>query len=196
MTILRRATALDDLDLSADGRNLEGLAFRWEHPSMVTDDAWKSRYWEEFHRRSSDRTINAGDRPLFVIHEHLAGSVGEVSFSKASEGLAFRARLSDTKYAAATLERIHDPDPAKALQFVSVGFRPIRNAERLDPRRGVVKVRAEIAIAELSLAPKSAALHEGAEVLAVRATAGGTPKLDAARRRRQLLELERSVMFS
>lgn len=168
------------IDLSSDGRNLEGLAFPWDRPSMVTDDGGRTRYLEEFSQRSADQTLKMrADRPLFVAHEYLKGSVGEVSFRPSGEGLVFYARMSDTNYAKQTLQDVNDGK----LRAVSVGFRPIRSGKRSDPS-GLVTVRNEIAIEELSLAQQGQ--HEDALVLAVRAIEG-TPRLDALRKKKLIL---------
>ena len=90
----------------------------------------------------------------------------------------FRARISDTKYAAATLARVN----AGELPAVSIGFRSLHKMTRSDPR-GPVTRRTEIAIDEMSLA--RVAQHDDARILVVRSTA--TPRLDDLRRRRVLL---------
>lgn len=175
--LLYRAAAAD---LSGDGRTVEGLAFRWEHPSYVHDPGGP-RYREAFARTAAARTLahRREARPLFVEHRHIAGSVGETWFSPANEGLAFRSRLYDGEIADHARTRLH----AGELPAVSVGFRPLRSARRLDAD-GPLIIRQEIALEELSLCP--AGQHDGAEVLTIR-SASSTPRLDALRRRRALL---------
>ena len=190
MTILVRTTAA--LDVSSDGRNLEGLALTWEDAELVTDDHGASYYAEAFAARSVTRTLRArSEWPVFVVHNHLAGSVGEVTFAATSEGLAWRARMADTRYAGATLERVTDPDhPDGHLGAVSVGFKPKAQQSRTFPGVGAGVYRTEIALAELSLAPAHAAQRSAGKVLAVRSSTtadAGTPRLDALRRRRSLL---------
>ena len=168
-----------DFDVAGDGRTIEGLAFPWDRPSLVTDDG-VTRYLEEFHRNATDQTLKMKAlRPLFVRHEYIRGSVGETTFTKSAEGLVFRARATDSTFAESTLERVRTGE----LPSVSVGFRAIKSVKRSDAR-GPVTVRAEIAIEELSLAEQGQ--HVEAKVLAVRAEEG-TPRLDALRRRKLLL---------
>lgn len=175
--LLYRAAAAE---LSGDGKTVEGLAFRWDHPSLVAD-LTGPRYREAFERGSTTRTLahRRSARPLFVEHQHVAGSVGETTFSPAAEGLAFRARLYDGEIADVARVRLH----AGELPAVSVGFRALQSARRVDAD-GPLIVRQEIALEELSLA--RIGQHDGAEVLAIR-SASGTPRLDALRRRRALL---------
>lgn len=169
-----------DFEVVGDGRTLEGRAFRWETPSAVTDDGGRSRYLEEFDRRSTEQTLRMRSlRPVFVEHEHELGSVGETTFAPADEGLMFRARATDSTYARTTLERVRNGD----LSEVSIGFRPLRNLKRTDVR-GTVTRRMEIAIAELSLTHRGQ--HAGSEILAVRSESA-TPILDEFRRRRAKL---------
>lgn len=174
-----------DVDVSSDGRNVEGLAFRWNHPSLVSDDG-KTRYREQFARGSVARTLSQRTHhPLFVRHEHLAGSVGESTFSPSDEGLMFRARIYDGELPQAALERVSDPKHPEHLGAVSIGFRSIADRKRRDAH-GEITERTEIALEELSLAAVGQGQHEGALVLSVRSEPG-TPRLDALRRRRILL---------
>lgn len=174
-----------DVDISADGRNIEGCAFQWDRPSLVSDDG-KVRYREAFGRGSVARTLSQrSHRPLFVRHEHLAGSVGETTFSPSADGLMFRARLYDGTLPTAALERVHSGE----LAAVSIGFRPIAKTKRVD-QLGEITLRTEISLEELSLATVDQAQHEGALVLSVR-TDPGTPRLDALRRRRAMLLVPR-----
>ena len=174
--ILVRST---DIEMSGDGRTIEGLAFRWDTPSHVTDNG-TDRYWEEFSRRSVTKTLSdRPSRPLFVAHEYVNGSVGEVTFRDSSEGLVYVSRTDDNSHAREALKRVNDG----VLRSVSVGFAPLKNLTRSDAIRGLVTVRDEIRLAELSLCEKGQ--HEGAAVLSVR-SAAGTPRLDALRRKRTL----------
>lgn len=186
MTILVRTIAVD---IASDGRNLEGLALTWEDAELVTDDHGATFYAEAFAARSVTRTLRArSEWPVFVVHNHLAGSVGEVQFHATSEGLAWRARMADTRYAGATLERVTDPDhPDGHLGAVSIGFKPKAQQQRTYPRLGGGIYRTEIALAELSLAPDGQGQRSSGKVLAVRSSTDGTPRLDALRRRRSLL---------
>jgi len=168
-----------DFEVTGDGRNLEGIAIAYDRPSQVTDDGVK-RYWEEFDPKAAAQTIRMrGLRALFVEHEHLRGSVGETSFEDSAEGLIFRARMTDSRYASTTLGRINDGE----LTDVSLGFRSLRHLTRSDPTKGPVTRRTEVAIEELSLA--RVGQHDGTKILSVRSE--GTPRLDALRRRKLLL---------
>lgn len=178
--ILTRSTT--DFDVAGDGRNLEGIAFHWDLPSLVQDDDHPAPYLEEFDPKAANQTLRMRALwPLFVEHQHLKGSAGEVLFERSAEGLMFRARTSDSRYAQLTLERVK----AGELPEVSIGFRPVRQLRRSAPQ-GVITRRTEIAIAEMSLAREGQ--HQGAKVLAIRSAATeGTPRLDALRRQRSLL---------
>jgi HK97 family phage prohead protease len=168
-----------DFEVTGDGRNLEGIAIGYDRPSQVLDPGMAERYWEEFDPRSTVNTIKMrAYRALFVEHEHLRGSVGETTFHQSAEGLIFRARMTDSHYAEATLTRVHEGE----LTDVSLGFRSLRHLTRSDPR-GPVTRRTEVAIEELSLA--RVGQHEGTKILSVRSE--GTPRLDALRRRKLLL---------
>lgn len=177
MNVLTRSS----LDLSTTGRTLEGLAFRWDHPSMVQDPG-SPRYLEEFARGSATKTITErASFPLFAMHQHQTMPLGVANFRASAEGLVFSAPLSKTTAADEALELVNDG----ALRSVSVGYRAVKNGRRSDPR-GPVTVRQEIGLMELSLAPTGFGQHEGAAVLAVRSLTD-TPRLDAARRRAALL---------
>lgn len=177
-TILTRAS----VDLTTSGRTLEGLAFKWDHPSLVRD-ATGPAYLEAFARNSTTKTIKErGTFPVMVMHRYDSLPVGAVSFLPSDEGLMFSAPLSATRDADEVLALVNDG----AMRSVSVGFRAIANAERTSPQ-GRVTVRKEIALRELSVAPTGFGQHEGAEILAVRAEQEGTPRLDQLRKRKTLL---------
>lgn len=179
MTELLLRTAAD-VELSGDGRTVEGMAFIFDRPSLVTDDG-RTRYREAFTRGSVGRTLSqrTTPRPLFVAHRHIEGSVGETTFEPSGEGLVFRARLHDGSLAEIARDRLSRGE----LPAVSIGFRPLASRTRADAL-GDITERTEISLDELSLCETGQ--HEGARVLAVRAVAG-TPRLDALRRRRALL---------
>lgn len=178
MTLLHRAT--DAFDLSGDGRTLEGIAVPWDTEARVIDDDGVP-YFESFDRRCTEASlrVRGGDRPVFVRHEYLRGSFGEVVFDVAAEGLMFRARAADTRFAAGLLP---DVGPHGKYSAVSIGFRPIRPGAKPRPKAGAHVHRLEIALEELSLAQAHEAQHPGAKVLAVRAT-DLTPARDDLRRR-------------
>lgn len=185
MTLTTMLYRTADVDVSGDGRSVEGLAFLWNHPSRVTDDNGRTHYREAFHPGSVARTLRqrSTPRPLFVAHAHIGGSVGETTFTPSAEGLVFAARVYDGTLPQAALERVNSGE----LRAVSVGFRPIVTRTRRD-REGEITERAEISLDELSLAAQGQ--HDGAAVLSVRA-GQGTPRLDQLRRRRSLLVVPR-----
>lgn len=177
--ILHRST--DTFDLSGDGRTIEGLAVPWEVFSPVVDlDG--SRYFEAFIRSSVTATLKVRGpvRPVFVRHEYLKGSFGEVEFIPSAEGLMFRARAADTRFAAETLPEV---GPHGALSAVSIGFRAIRPRAIPKPAPGSRVLRTEIALEELSLA--EVGQHRDAKVLAVRAV-DAPRRADLTRRLRAL----------
>lgn len=152
------------IDITADGRTLEGLAFRWDHPSLVADPGARP-YLEEFARGSTDKTLRErGVFPLLKYHRADRDPVGVVQFRPATEGLMFTAPLSSTTEASETLELVNDG----ALRSVSVRFTPIKQRRRASAD-GIVTTRTEVRLRELSLAPTGFGLHEGAMVTAVRA---------------------------
>lgn len=178
-TMLYRSTA--DADVSGDGRTVSGLAFRWNHPSLVSDDG-VTRYRESFPPGCVGRTLRqrTTPRPLFVEHRHVEGSVGETTFTTSDEGLVFESRLYDGVLAEVARERLGRGE----LPAVSVGFRALATRTRRDAGGELVE-RSEIALDELSLCPQGQ--HDGALVLSVRAAKLGTPRLDRLRQRRLLL---------
>lgn len=183
--MIRRAT-----EFNTTGRTLEGLAYRFEHPSRVADPG-KPPYLEAFARGSANKTITErASFPVDYYHGLMAGTVGArsrwsgevfggVVFRAGSDGLEFTAKLSNTRGADEMLDLINDG----AIGDVSIAAYPIKS----DTRGGVVW-RDEIAIAALSLAPVGTGQHDGAKVLAVRAK--GTPdrsRIDALRRRHAVI---------
>lgn len=185
MTTALYFRAAIDHEVGGDGRTVEGRAFRWDHPSKVSDDHGVSYYREALARTSTRRTLTQrpGARPLFVEHRHVDGSVGETTFHDSTEGLMFRSTL----YVGDLADIARDRLAAGELPAVSVGFRALKT-RRMATVDGLLVLRTEVALDELSLA--RAGQHEGAQVLSVRAVAG-TPRLDAARRRLTLLGPER-----
>lgn len=185
MTItLYRATTTD---IASDGRNLEGLALKWDKPSRVTDDG-KTFYEEAFSPSSVTKTLKeraSVPLPLGILHPWsraldnplLDEPVGSVRFQSTSEGLAFRARVHRTEVGDETLELVRSGE----LTGVSIGFVPYKS--RTD---GNVTVRTEVALLELSLAPASMAQHSDAAVLAIRASEGTQSRLRASQRKAAL----------
>lgn len=171
--ILNRSASLDVAAVS--GRTLEGIAYRYDHPSEVSDDGGRTRYLEEFGVGCDTKTI--ADRgnvfPLGWFHpwSSNAGTVpseplGAVKFrpSKVEGALLFEAKVSQTRRGDESLELVRD----RAAESVSVSYRPIEQRTRRHQGRSVV-TRTEIAIRELSLAPTGLGQHEDAKVLAMRA---------------------------
>lgn len=176
--------------LTQDGRNLEGLAYRYDHPSLVTDNG-RDKYLEAFERTSATKTLKErSTRPLFRNHRRHEDPIGTAGFEPSAEGLMFRARLSKTVAADEALELVNDG----ALTDASIGFLAVASRRRA-MTAGLVVVRTEIAIRELSLAPTGFGQHAGAGVLAVRSDdTDPTPALDRSRRRYALL-LDPKVMI-
>lgn len=181
MTDLLRAA-----EITAEGRTLVGIAFRWDHPSLVPNDPGTGPYLEEFVRGSVTKTLRERETfPLIKHHRVDVDPVGVTRFAPADEGLMFEAPLSRTRDADETLELVRDG----AMRSVSVRFRPILHKLR-HSTAGAVVSRTEIALRELSLAPTGFGIHDGAEVLAVRSEqTAPVVELDpaVAARRRALL---------
>jgi phage head maturation protease len=157
------------MDVTTEGREMLGLAVRWDLPALVRDPG-KAPYLESFTRSSADETLrrNPEPRPFFYNHEYkfnpAAQPIGIATFRPSAEGLVFRALASKTRKGDEALELAHDG----AAVDVSLGFFPVQQSlERSD--RGLVTVRTEIGIRELSQAPTGFAQHPGAKVLAMRA---------------------------
>lgn len=172
-------------DIHADGRTLEGDAYYYDRASRVTDDG-RAFYLEAIGQGSDTKTLTEHPlRPLFRNHRRSEDPIGSVAFERASDRLRFLARLSKTKAADETLELVNDG----AMTDASVGFLALASLRRSDPTGGIVTVRTEIKIRELSVAPTGFGLHQGARVLAVRSELDTLPLLEASRRRLRLLTL-------
>lgn len=166
-----------------DGRTVEGVAYRYDSPSMVRDPG-SAPYLEEFSRIAHDKTVRQRPSvPLLVLHdERTRLPVGVATFSDGGDHLRFSARISETRDGDEALALIGDG----ALRSVSVRFRSLGSRFR-QAVQGRVTTRTEIALRELSLVPTGFGAHPGAEVLAVRHQLDDTPRLDALRKRRRLL---------
>ena len=184
MNMINRSASI----ASHEGRTLLGMAYYFERASRVTDDG-RNFYLEAFGRQSATKSIT--DRARFavgILHPWSPGAktspipVGAVTFANGRDGLEFEAVLSRTRDGDEALELVSDG----ALRDVSISARPIRSS-----KRGDTTYRDEVALRELSLAPPGMGLHEGAEILAVRAEIEhvGTPLLDESQRRLRLLLL-------
>lgn len=193
MSIISRTATID----SHAGRHLEGVAYLYDTPALVTDDG-RTKYLEAFSRSAATKSI--ADRNRFALaigHPWTSGAgsfkpvpIGAVTFIDGDAGLMFDAVVSRTRDGDEALELVNDG----GLHDVSVSARLIRSSKRSSPR-GPVIYRDEIGLRELSLAPPGMGQHHGAEVLAVRSEivpagpVSGTPALDASRRRLMLLTL-------
>lgn len=186
---IRRATE----EFNTTGRTLEGLAFRFDHPSRVTDPG-RPPYLEAIARGAATKTLRERHTwPVDYYHGLMPGTTGArsrwagevfgpVIFRAGDVGLEFEATLSKTRGADEMLELLRDG----ALGDVSIEADVIKTAHR----SGVVW-RDEIALRALSLVPPGRGQHADAKVLAMRAAA--TPRLDALRRRRAVLNTRAAV---
>lgn len=180
--ILHRST--EQLDFT--GRTLEGIAYRYEYPSRVTDDGWNSSYYEEILTGADARTLR--HHPEFPLNRHhsRAGGhqVGTVTFHRSAEqrSLMFRALVDHGRPGDELLDEIEDWSDA------SVSADVLASRQRRTPYHGVIIQRAQIRLTELALTPNGTALAAGSGVTAVRSAIvgpAGTPLLDELRRRRR-----------
>lgn len=185
---LQRATAETELV----GRRLEGIAYRYNYPSRVTDDDWASSYYEEIVRGADRRTLaHRATFPLTQLHLQKGGAeIGTTTFHHSDDerALMFRAVVDPGRPGDELLEQIDE------WRDASVTFDPLRTGRRHTPHHGPIIQRSEIRIVDLSLNPNGTALAKGAEVLAVRASTtpgetSPTPALEQARRARARLLL-------
>lgn len=159
MATLYRAS----FELHTAGRTLTGIAVPWDRPARVADPGSPS-YLEEFLAGSTDESLKRADAlPLFVRHKHDSDPVGSVTFHRSAEGLLYEAPLSLTNRADEMLTLVNDG----VMDSVSLGFRPIRNLQRMAPE-GRVTQRAVVQVKELSLVPHGFSAYQDARVLAVR----------------------------
>lgn len=177
-----------------EGRTLIGRAYRYDHPSKVTDDGWRTSYLEELAKACDAKSLH--DRASFPVglwHPWTSNAgrmpaepFGVVRFSTSTteQALMFEATISRTALGNDMLELVAD----HALEDVSITYKPIRTRTRTTAA-GPVTSRVEVALRELSLAPPGFGLHDDAKVLAMRAAEEdpGTPRLDRYRRRGLLL---------
>lgn len=180
--ILNRAA--QTLDFT--GRTCEGIAYRYEYPSRVTDDGWATSYYEEILRSADRRTLSHRDQfPFSHGHTRQGGHpIGQVTFHRSNDerALMFRGLVDRGREGDAFLAEVDDwKDP-------SVGFAAVRNSRRSTEFHGPIVQRAEIRIDELAMCPTGMGLASGAELHLVRsADPVGTPRLDRLRRRRTFL---------
>lgn len=175
------------------GRTLEGVAYQYGHPSLVTDDG-SDFYFEQMLRDADRKSIR--DRcgagfPLLIWHSQTSNRgqfppdpIGEVAFAPTDDGLSYRAVLNRSRLADEMLELVAD-DTARD---VSVSYRPIRDIDGVHDGRPLVS-RAEIALKELSICPTGTAQHAGAKVLVMRSTPTVSPSVTTVAARLRLLGL-------
>ncbi len=170
-------------DLAVDGRTIVGLAVPFGKVAEVSDNG-RTSYREGFRRGSFARTIaERGDRVrAHVNHQALKLPIGKaVHLVELADGLESHLRVSQTAEGNDVLALVRDG----VLSGLSVGFRPVRQATEA----GVVW-RHEVALREISVVADGA--YDDARIAGVRALLlpAPTPRLAAARRRLELLELE------
>lgn len=179
MNMINRATEIADFT----GRTLEGVAYRYDYPSRVTDDGWATSYYEEFLTGTDTRTLkHRASFPLARIHtSHGGAQIGSVVFARSSDERALMWTATVDRGAAGDqlLDEIDE------WRDASVTFAPLRDSYRTTKYHGRILQRAEIRIAELAIQPNGTALAKHAEVTLVRAA--GTPRLEELRRKRILL---------
>lgn len=180
MSFLIRAIASD---LSVEGRTIVGLAVPFERVSTVCDGPGQRPYKEAFRRGAFMRTIaERGDRvKAHVEHQDQRLPIGRaVHLEERANGLETHLRVSATSDGNDVLALVRDG----VLSGLSIGFRPIRHSDE-----GGVKYRTEVALNEISVVDRPA--YPDAQIESLRSILGTpTSRLDIARRRLQLLELE------
>jgi hypothetical protein len=165
--------------VAVTGRTLDGVAYRYGDPQLVTDDG-ESHYFEQMLRDADKKTIrDRAGKPfeLLIWHSRSANlgqlppeSVGDVWFEPDEDECRFRAVVKRSRLGDEMLDMVNDGTG----RDVSVGFVPrstipgVHDGRRLDSH-------AEIQIRELSLAPTGTGQYAGAEVLSVRALAAPRP---------------------
>lgn len=172
------------------GRTLSGHAIPWNLATEVRDydratGTFGDPYLEAFAETSTDVTLShhLEPFPLFSWHDYKdddqAERVGGVVFIRAEDGLDFEAVMTPgSAKADDTLAKVKDG----SWESTSVGFTPIHHVDRQTPG-GTVRLRTEVALGELSLAPTGMGQYPEAKVLAIRAK-DGTPGIDFLKARR------------
>jgi hypothetical protein len=174
------------------GRTLEGVAYQYGLPSLVTDDG-TDFYFEQLLRDADkksirDRAASGGHFPLLIWHSQTTNRgefppdpIGEVEFRPTADALAYKAVLDRSRLADEMLELVAD----ETARDVSVSYKPLRDIDGVHEGRQLVS-RAEIALRELSVCPTGTGQHEGARVLVMRSTAAPASRLDVEARLRLL----------
>ncbi len=175
------STHVRSTELGTEGRTLVGLAFRWDHPSMVQDPGSRP-YLEEFTRTSVTKTLQEHPTvPLLKHHQADRDPVGVAMFRSSAEGLVFEAPVAATREGDELLELVE----IGAMTGASVRFAGYKERRRSSVQ-GPVTVRTEIGLRELSIVTTGFGAHEGAQVLAVRSELA-TPRLEVVRQRLAML---------
>lgn len=153
-------------EVSTDGHTLEGLAYRYDTPSWVSDDG-RTRYREAYR---SSTGMNQPVVGLHLAHPTAANvpleprtldSFGSVEFTPTAEGLAFRALVDDSELGNAALIMLAAGGLSK---MVSIGAKILESETVRD-----VTYRTQIEIFELSLLPNGQrGALTGAEIQVVR----------------------------
>lgn len=181
------STVFRTIDFDATGRTLEGIAFRYNVPSVVSDDG-RTRYKEAYRASAGEGQAPVG---LHLAHPHATHlpleprteeALGTVEFFPDTEGLKFRAVVDDTPLGNAALVML---EAGGLSRQVSIGA-AIRKSEKVRD----VTYRTEIEIFELSLLPngQKGALT-GAQIEVVRQALESVPsKLIRHRLRVALLD--------
>jgi hypothetical protein len=161
--------------VEVSGRTIEGVAYRYVNPALVTDDGGDTYYWEQILRDADKKTIR--DRaamgnhfPLLIWHSQTSNKghfppdpIGEVEFFPEADHLGYRAVLDRSRYADEMLELVRD----ETARDVSVSYRPLDDIPGVKDGRPLVS-RATIAIRELSICPTGTAQHDDAKILVMR----------------------------
>lgn len=176
--------AADALDLT--GRVLEGIAYKYNKPSRVSDDNWKSSYYEEIVSGADKKTLKERKEfPVLRLHrESERIGTAEYFHSDNEDALMFRATLEPNNPIAD--EVLED----ESWRDVSAGGEFIRSAFRHTDYHGRITQRVELKLNELSLAPAGTGLHKDAQVLMRRADDLAIVKAELAYIRHKRLRLE------
>lgn len=203
MSDLLYRAALDVTE--TDGRTLIGTAYFFDRPALVRDVVGgvpTAPYLEAFAKNAAAKTLaeRKDPWPLFANHQRGVNPLGPVRFEPFGDGMAFEAKLSATHASDEALALVNDG----VMRSVSVGFESVKSGRVATPA-GLVTMRQEIRLRELSLCATGFGQVPGAEVLAVRSdddeeggeedgdekvVERGTPRLIELRRRLIRLQLQ------
>jgi HK97 family phage prohead protease len=88
-----RSEGVEVEDISADGRTIEGWAFKWGTPYRVSDDGGRTFYKEKWKYRCTSRSISHRRNMFELQVEHGNDRVGITEFLERNEGLWFQAEI-------------------------------------------------------------------------------------------------------